>query len=186
MSFKIYTKTGDAGQTSLFGGRRLYKHDLRIESYGTVDELNAYVGLLRDNIKDEKVRQLLKAIQDRLFTIGANLASDPEKDLPAPDLKVADIQLLENEMDLMDKKLPPLKNFILPGGHNTVSYCHVARTVCRRAERLIVALAQQEKVAEIVLKYMNRLSDYFFVLARKLSQDLEVEEVVWNPRKVDE
>lgn len=183
MGFKIYTKTGDAGQTSLFGGRRLHKHHLRIESYGTVDELNAYVGLLRDNVENEEFRTILKAIQDRLFTIGANLASDPEQDLPAPDLKSEDIQLLENEMDRMDESLPALKNFILPGGHTTVSFCHIARTVCRRAERLIVALAQEEPVAEVVLKYMNRLSDYLFILARKLSQDLGVEEIVWNARK---
>jgi cob(I)alamin adenosyltransferase len=183
MGFKIYTKTGDAGQTSLFGGRRLHKHHLRIESYGTVDELNAYVGLLRDNVENEEVRAILKLIQDRLFTIGANLASDPEQDLPAPDLKNEDIQLLENEMDRMDESLPALKNFILPGGHTTVSFCHIARTVCRRAERLIVALAQEEPVAEVVLKYMNRLSDYLFILARKLSQDLGVEEIVWNARK---
>lgn len=183
MSFKIYTKTGDSGQTSLFGGRRLHKHHLRIESYGTVDELNAFVGLLRDNTESDEVRAVLKSIQDRLFTIGANLASDPEQDLPSPDLKEEDIQVLEKEMDRMDESLPPLKNFILPGGHTTVSFCHIARTVCRRAERLIVALAQEEKVAEVVLKYMNRLSDYFFILARRLSQELEVEEIVWNPRK---
>lgn len=183
MGFKIYTKTGDAGKTSLFGGRRLHKHHLRIESYGTVDELNAYVGLLRDQIEEEEVRFVLKQIQDRLFTIGANLASDPEKELPAPDLKEEDIQLLESQMDSMDEQLPLLKNFILPGGHTTVSFCHIARTVCRRSERLIVALGQEEAVAEIILKYMNRLSDYFFILARKLAQDLGVSEVVWNPRK---
>ncbi len=182
MSFKIYTKTGDAGQTSLFGGRRLHKHHLRIESYGTVDELNAFTGLVRDAIEDDEIREVLKEIQDRLFTIGANLASDPEKELPAPDLLDTDIQLLEKEMDRMDADLPPLKNFILPGGHFTVSYCHLARTVCRRAERRVVALSQEEEVSEIVIKYLNRLSDYFFILARSMSQNLGAEEVVWQNR----
>ncbi len=183
MGFKIYTKEGDSGQTSLFGGRRLSKHHLRIESYGTIDELNAYLGLLRDNVPDEEVNEVLKNIQDRLFTIGANLASDPDKELPAPDLREEDVQLLEKEMDRMDENLPPLKNFILPGGHTTVSFCHIARTVCRRAERLVVALAHEEEVAEIILKYMNRLSDYFFILARKLTQDLGADEVIWKARK---
>jgi len=183
MGFKIYTKAGDAGQTSLFGGRRLSKHHLRIESYGTVDELNAYVGLLRDSTEDESVREVLKNVQDRLFTIGANLASDPDKEISAPDLEEADVEGLEKEMDRMEESLPPLKNFILPGGHTTVSFCHIARTVCRRAERLIVALAHEEEVPEIILKYMNRLSDYFFILARKLSRDLGAEEVVWIARK---
>lgn len=183
MSFKIYTKTGDKGNTSLFGGRRIQKSHQRIESYGTIDELNSYIGLLRDVIEEEELRIMLKTIQDRLFTIGANLASDPEKDLPSPDLSDSDIKILEDQMDEMDKTLPPLKNFILPGGHMVVSFCHIARTVCRRAERLVVGLSNQEKVADIILQYLNRLSDYLFILARKLGKDLGAEEVIWVPRK---
>ena len=183
MAFKIYTKTGDKGQTSLFGGKRLAKHHLRIEAYGTVDELNVYVGLVRDNAENEAIRALLKDIQDRLFTIGATLATDPDKALSTPDLHISDIEVLERAIDEMETELPPLKNFILPGGHTTVSFCHLARVVCRRAERLSVALDEAEGVDNIVLKYLNRLSDYFFVLSRKLAKDLGVEEVTWNARK---
>lgn len=183
MSFKIYTKTGDQGSTSLFGGRRVSKSHLRIDSYGTVDELNSYIGFLRDVTEDESIRTFLKEIQDRLFTIGANLASDPEKELPSPDITMTDVERLEEQMDQMDAALPPLRNFILPGGHMTVSVCHIARTVCRRAERLVVSLAQEEKVADIILKYLNRLSDYLFILARKIGKDLGAEEVIWIPRK---
>lgn len=183
MAFKIYTKTGDQGETGLFGGKRLPKYHLRIEAYGTVDELNAYLGLVRDSIHNEQARNILKEIQDRLFTIGANLASDPDKSMSTPDLLPADVEALETQMDEMDASLAPLKNFILPGGHPAVSYCHVARTVCRRAERQVVALAANEPVENIVLIYLNRLSDYLFVLGRKVAQDLGVEEVAWQPRK---
>ena len=183
MAFKIYTKTGDKGETGLFGGKRLPKYDLRIESYGTVDELNSYIGLLRDFLQDEATRDFLKAIQDRLFTIGANLASDPDKSMSTPDLLESDVQALEQQMDRMDETLPALKNFILPGGHPTVSYCHIARTVCRRAERQVVALAANEAVDEIIMVYLNRLSDYLFVLSRKVAQDLNVAEVSWHARK---
>ncbi|MBK9490111.1 MAG: cob(I)yrinic acid a,c-diamide adenosyltransferase [Haliscomenobacter sp.] len=183
MAFKIYTKTGDKGETGLFGGKRLPKYDLRIESYGTVDELNSYIGLLRDFLQDEATRDFLKAIQDRLFTIGANLASDPDKSMSTPDLLETDVQALEQQMDRMDETLPALKNFILPGGHPTVSYCHIARTVCRRAERQVVALAANEAVDEIIMVYLNRLSDYLFVLSRKVAQDLNVPEVSWHARK---
>lgn len=179
---KIYTKTGDKGETSIFGGKRLLKDDTRIEAYGTVDELNSYIGLIRDNITEEATRELLKKIQDRLFTIGSNLASDPEKKLITPDIFPADIELLEQQMDEMNQTLPALKHFILPGGHSLVSYCHIARCVCRRAERRVVSLSRQEQVEAIVVRYLNRLSDYLFVLARKLSQDLEVAEVAWKPR----
>ncbi len=182
MSFKIYTKTGDEGQTSLFGGRRLPKHHIRIDAYGTVDELNAHIGLLRDGIENQDQRALLKDIQDRLFTIGSNLASDPEKDLPVPDIRDGDIETLEHAMDSMTENLPPLKNFILPGGHQLVSQAHVARCVCRRAERLVVALDAHEKVEPILIRYLNRLSDFLFTLARQLAKDLGVEEVVWKPR----
>ncbi|HFA47616.1 MAG TPA: cob(I)yrinic acid a,c-diamide adenosyltransferase [Bacteroidetes bacterium] len=183
MSFKIYTKTGDAGQTSLFGGRRLPKSHLRIDAYGTVDELNSYVGLLRDAIENDAFRGVLKEIQNRLFTIGSNLAMDPAKNLDPPDIVDSDIELLENQIDEMEAELPPLKNFILPGGHTTVSFCHLARTVCRRAERLVVGLNLQEPVEPLLVRYLNRLSDYLFVLARKLGKDLGAEEVVWKPRK---
>ena len=182
MAFKIYTKTGDAGQTGLFGGKRLSKGHLRIDAYGTVDELNSYLGLIRDSLQDESIRALLKQVQDRLFTIGSNLASDPEKDLITPDIFESDISTLEEQMDKMNGQLPPLKNFILPGGHTIVSFCHIARCVCRRAERRVVSLAQIEKVDEIIIRYLNRLSDFLFVLARSLAQVFEVKEVVWNAR----
>ncbi len=183
MAFRIYTKTGDRGQTALFGGRKVPKSHLRVDAYGTVDELNSFIGLLRDEAADDHIRHVLFEIQHRLFTVGAHLASDPEKSLPTPDLLPSDIELLEHEIDSMDAELPPLRNFILPGGHPTVSHCHVCRTVCRRAERLVVALSEAgEPVEEVVLQYLNRLSDYFFMLSRKLAQDLAAEEVVWNKR----
>ncbi len=183
MSFKIYTKTGDKGETGLFGGKRLPKHHIRIESYGTVDELNSYIGLVRDNINDPETRDLLKEIQDRLFAIGSSLASDPEKNMITPDVKKTDIEVLENAMDNMDANLPALKNFILPGGNTVVSFCHIARCVCRRADRNVVSLHYIENVDELILKYLNRLSDYLFILGRKIALDNGAEEVVWNPRK---
>jgi cob(I)alamin adenosyltransferase len=182
MAFRIYTKTGDKGETALFGGKRLPKNHLRIDAYGTIDELNAFLGLVRDHT-DGTLASLLKSIQDRLFTIGANLASDPDKQMGVPDIVEEDIQLLEQEMDKMDESLPELKHFILPGGHPVVSYCHVARCVCRRAERLVVTLSQQEKVEDILIKYLNRLSDYLFLLGRYQAKELQVEEVKWEPRK---
>lgn len=182
MGFKIYTKTGDKGQTSLFGGRRVSKGYLRIDAYGTVDELNSCIGLLRDHLSDEVLRALLKEIQDRLFTLGANLAADPSKELQKPDLLEEDIKLLEQEMDRMDEGLPELRNFILPGGHPTVSFCHLARCVCRRAERLAVTLAEEEPVDPILIQYLNRLSDYLFILGRRIAFDLGIEEVVWKSR----
>lgn len=180
---KIYTKTGDKGQTSLFGGARLPKNHIRIEAYGTVDELNSYIGLVRDVAENEAVKTVLKEVQDRLFTIGSNLASDPSKDMITPDIYPADITLLETEIDKMMAELPPLRSFILPGGHTTVSFCHIARCVCRRAERLVVALAENEKVEVIIIQYLNRLSDYLFALGRLLAKDLGVEEVKWEARK---
>jgi cob(I)alamin adenosyltransferase len=182
MAFRIYTKTGDKGETSLFGGRRLKKNHIRIESYGTLDELNAHIGLLKDHLEDDSLSTVLKTIQDRLFTIGANLASDPDKSMDVPDIHESDIDLLEKEMDRMDDTLPPLKNFILPGGHPVVSYCHIARCVCRRAERLSVALSEEEYVMPIIIVYLNRLSDYLFILARYLARELGVEEISWKPR----
>jgi cob(I)alamin adenosyltransferase len=183
MSFKIYTKTGDAGQTALFGGKRVAKSDLRVDAYGTVDELNAFTGLLRDHVADEAVQSVLKEVQDRLFTIGSHLASDPAKHPPLPDVLASDITFLETEMDAMDAMLEPLRHFILPGGHTVVSYAHVCRTVCRRAERLVVALHQLDPVEPLVLQFLNRLSDYYFMLGRYLAKMQGVEEVKWIPRR---
>ncbi len=183
MTFKIYTKTGDKGQTSLIGGTRVPKHHIRIETYGTVDELNSYIGLIRDQKIDEHSIETLIEIQDRLFTIGASLASDPEKSkMKIPDLKEEDVVFLEKEIDKMNETLPEMKSFVLPGGHTTVSYCHLARCVCRRAERLTIHLAENSFVADLVIKYLNRLSDYLFVLSRKLTHDLNAKEIPWKPR----
>lgn len=180
---KIYTKKGDKGTTGLIGGTRVLKSSLRIESYGTVDELNSFIGLIRDQEIVQQFKDQLKEIQDRLFTIGSSLACDPDKsNMRIPDLLESDITILESWMDEMDKELPEMKSFVLPGGHSTVSFCHVARCVCRRAERICVDLDQHEFIAELILKYLNRLSDYLFVLSRKLSQDLGAEEIPWKPR----
>lgn len=180
---KIYTKKGDKGQTSLIGGTRVSKHHLRIESYGTVDELNSYIGLIRSQEIDEAQKAILKEIQDRLFTIGSSLASDPERSkMKIPDLHESDVTLLEEEMDKMNEVLPPLKHFILPGGELAVASCHLARCVCRRAERIAVHLSEESFVDEKVLIYLNRLSDYLFVLGRKISYDDKIEENIWVPR----
>jgi cob(I)alamin adenosyltransferase len=180
---KIYTKTGDNGETSLIGGTRVPKYHLRIESYGTVDELNSYVGLIQCQEIDPHAQQVLKEIQDRLFTIGASLAADPERSkMQIPDLKTEDILLLESEMDQMNALLPELKNFVLPGGNTIVAYCHIARCVCRRAERLTVELSANSLVDESIIIYLNRLSDYLFVLSRKLSLNLNSVENIWLPR----
>ena len=180
---KIYTKTGDKGLTSLIGGTRVPKSSLRIECYGTVDELNSYIGLVRDQPVNEARRTLLKEIQDRLFTVGASLASDPEKSkMKIPDLHAEDVTLLEQEMDRMNAELPELRVFVLPGGHQSVSFAHLARCVCRRAERLVIHLAEDEFVADLVVMYLNRLSDYLFVLSRQMAHELGAEEVKWEPR----
>ena len=180
---KIYTKKGDKGQTSLIGGTRVAKHHLRIESYGTVDELNSYIGLIRSQKIDEEQQQILKEIQDRLFTIGASLAADPERSKKKiPDLHESDINLLENEIDRMNEVLPPLKHFILPGGEMSVASCHLARCVCRRAERIAVNLSEESFVDDMVLAYLNRLSDYLFILGRKINYDNKDEENIWIPR----
>ncbi len=183
MAFKVYTKTGDKGHTSLIGGTRLPKHHIRIEAYGTVDELNSWIGLLRDQPIDERSIKTLLEVQDRLFTIGSLLAADPEKNkMKLPVIKEEDVVLLEKEIDAMEETLAPMKSFVLPGGHTTVSYCHLARCVCRRAERAVLRLAENEKVEELTYKYLNRLSDYLFVLSRKLSQDLKAVESPWVAR----
>ena len=180
---KIYTKTGDKGLTSLIGGTRVQKFHLRIECYGTVDELNSYIGLIMCQDIDVHYQKTLKEIQDRLFTVGASLAADPEKSrMKIPDLHDQDIAMLELEMDRMNEVLPELKHFILPGGNTVVSYCHVARCICRRAERFTVQLASESFVDEKMTIYLNRLSDYLFVLARKLNLDAGTEENIWLPR----
>jgi cob(I)alamin adenosyltransferase len=180
---KIYTKTGDKGTTSLIGGTRVSKAHLRINTYGTVDELNSFIGLLRDQPVNETRKDLLKEIQDRLFTIGSHLAMDYEvSKKQLPDLLPTDVTRLEAEMDAMDATLPELRHFILPGGHQSVSFAHLARTVCRRAERMIVELNAEEEVEDHIIIYMNRLSDFLFVLSRKMALDLGIDEVKWFPR----
>src|SRR5690606_2301004 len=180
---KIYTKKGDKGQTSLIGGTKVPKHHLRIESYGTIDELNSYVGLIRSHDIDSGQLQVLKEIQDRLFTIGSSLASDPERSkMQIPDLYDSDITFLEEQIDEMTSKLPPLKHFILPGGGLASSACHLARCVCRRAERLAVHLSETSYVDEKVIRYLNRLSDYFFVLSRQVALDSGNNENICIPR----
>ncbi|MBB6110175.1 cob(I)yrinic acid a,c-diamide adenosyltransferase [Mucilaginibacter lappiensis] len=180
---KIYTKTGDKGFTSLIGGTRVAKHHIRIESYGTVDELNSYIGLIRDQDITDHDKDILKQIQDRLFTIGSSLAADPERSkMVIPDLHMTDVELLEQEMDAMNEKLPELRHFILPGGNNTISFCHIARCICRRAERITVHLAEESPVDEKVNIYLNRLSDYLFTLARKIANEHKIPENQWIPR----
>ena len=180
---KIYTKTGDKGQTGLIGGNRVSKNDLRINAYGTVDELNAHVGLLRDLVEDEQIKLNLLEIQDRLFTAGSLLAvGEKGTKMKLPKLYKENINILESWIDSMDQSLPQMKTFVLPGGHVTVSTCHVTRTVCRRAERLIVELSNEVEVSELVVAYFNRLSDYFFTLSRKLTMDLNAQETPWIPK----
>ena len=182
---KIYTKTGDRGTTSLIGGTKVSKSHLRIDAYGTVDELNSWIGVVSDHTNDEAIKRVLKEIQDRLFTIGSSLACDPEKEpkLKIPDLHEGDITFLESEIDRMSAALPEMKSFVLPGGAPAVSFAHVARCVCRRAERLCVALHEvEEEVEDLVLKYLNRLSDHLFMLSRYIGQLQGVEEIKWQPR----
>ena len=185
MSSKIYTKTGDKGKTSLIGGTKVPKSHMRIESYGTVDELNSYTGLLNDYIKDEHINVLIKEIQDRLFTIGSSLACDPDKEplMKIPDLKEEDVLLLEKEIDKMNESLPLMKSFILPGGHVAISTAHITRCICRRAERICVNMQENNLFVDaLVIKYLNRLSDYLFVLARYIAHQLHVAEIAWKPR----
>lgn len=183
MAFRIYTKTGDKGQTSLIGGTRLPKHHIRIEAYGTVDELNSHIGLLRDVIEDTPTSELLIYIQDRLFTIGSHLAADPLKNkMQLPPVVEEDIVALEKAIDAIDSVVPEMKSFVLPGGHVYVSYCHIARCVCRRAERAVLRLAEQETIDQIHGKYLNRLSDYLFMLSRWLTHHLNTSEIPWKPK----
>lgn len=180
---KIYTRTGDDGTTGLIGGTRVKKYDIRLEAYGTVDELNSYLGVVRSLQTDEHADQMLEKIQHKLFVIGAHLATDNSIALIKKQMPVgqADILMLEQEMDEMNELLPELRNFILPGGSQATSFCHVARTVCRRAERLIVELSDKAEVETDLSIYINRLSDYLFVLSRKVSIDLKVPEILWSP-----
>ncbi|MBP6333914.1 MAG: cob(I)yrinic acid a,c-diamide adenosyltransferase [Bacteroidia bacterium] len=180
---KIYTKKGDDGKTSLIGGTRVSKDHIRIDSYGTIDELNSWIGLLRDQPEYIGHKNILLEIQDRLFTIGSQLAVDPGKSkMKIPEITEEDITLLENKIDLMEKELPEMKSFVLPGGHTMVSYCHIARCVCRRAERMIVHLHEQEKTDPAILKYINRLSDFLFVLSRMMAKKCNADERPWEPR----
>jgi cob(I)alamin adenosyltransferase len=181
---KVYTKTGDKGMTSLIGGTRVPKHHLRIESYGTVDELNSYIGVIRDHKIGEHETAVLIEVQDRLFTIGSLLAADPEKSkMKLPELSIGDIEYLEKEIDKMDEELPPMRNFVLPGGNQAISFCHVARCVCRRAERITVHLSEQSQVDSTIIQYLNRLSDYLFVLSRFLTKKMDAPETPWLPRQ---
>ena len=181
---KIYTKTGDQGTTALYGGARVSKADERVETYGTVDELNAHIGLLRDQTVNEDRTALFQTIQDTLFVIGSHLATDPNKEsMKLPPLTEDPVQELEQSIDAMDDRLPPMKYFILPGGHPAVSVCHIARCVCRRAERQVVRFSQHEAIDPIIVVYLNRLSDWLFVLARTMGVALGVEEIPWKPEK---
>ena len=185
MAIKIYTKTGDKGQTSLIGGTRVPKHHIRIEAYGTVDELNSHIGLVRDLITEKHSQyKLLVEVQDRLFTMGSILAADPEKSkMKLPELHESDIELLEKAIDEMDKVLPLMKHFVLPGGHPTISQVHIARCICRRAERNVLHLNEVSPVNELTFKYLNRLSDHLFTLSRQLALDYKATETPWLPRQ---
>lgn len=188
---KIYTKTGDTGTTSLYGGTRVPKHHLRIESYGTVDELNSQIGLVRDQNIDHRSKDHLLKIQNELFTIGAMLATPSDKELlkngkerlNIPKISLESVIFLEEAIDEMNEDLAPMTHFILPGGHQTVSFCHIARCICRRTERLVTHLNEIEAINPDILTYVNRLSDFLFVLARKLSNDLSAKEIPWIPKK---
>jgi cob(I)alamin adenosyltransferase len=180
---KIYTKTGDQGTTALFGGKRVSKADLRIDTYGTIDELNSWMGLLRDFEVNSAKKDILIDIQDRLFTIGSILATEPgNTKVKIPSLNQQDVERLEKDIDTMELTLEPMRFFVLPGGHQNVSYGHIARTVCRRAERLVIALNNQEPVDSLVIMYLNRLSDFLFVLCRWMSKRLNADEIAWHPK----
>lgn len=183
---KVYTRKGDKGNTGLIGGTRVPKYSLRIDSYGTVDELNSFLGLLRDRALSEFYKEEMIYIQDRLFTIGSWLASDPEKGkMQLPDILESDIEHLEKGIDEMDQKLEPMRFFVLPGGHETVSFCHIARCVCRRAERLVTELNEESELNPLILAFLNRLSDYLFVYGRLASSELGAEEIPWKPKMND-
>lgn len=184
MEFKIYTKGGDKGQTSLLGGTRVPKYHIRIDAYGTVDELTSYIGLVRDIITKSHYKEILLQVQNNLFALESHLAADsPESAKNLPGITEDDILILENEIDKMNEVLPELRSFILPGGNPAISYCHIARTICRRAERLTIKLSEEYQVDDLLIKYLNRLSDYLFVLARKVAFDLNIPDTLWKPHK---
>ena len=180
---KIYTKTGDTGKTSLVGGTRVSKSHERIEAYGTIDELNAFIGLLKDELSFDEIKENLLNIQENLFVLGSLIAYDGLKKVELPNLKEEDISILEKHIDEMETMLPNLKNFILPGGHIAVSKCHVCRVICRRSERLVIKLSENHEINPLHVKYLNRLSDYFFILSRRLAQLYKVAEIPWVARK---
>ncbi len=181
---KIYTKTGDQGTTGLLSGTRVPKHHIRLESYGTVDELNSWLGLLRDALPEHPQSQFLMSVQNHLFAIGSHLAVEPGKaNFELPKIEESDVEAIEKQIDAMNAVLPPLRNFILPGGHPAVSQIHVARTVCRRAERCVSHLAETTEVSGVILRFINRLSDYLFVLSRLISKEKDAIETPWTPRK---
>lgn len=179
---KIYTKTGDEGQTSLFGGTRVSKDDLRIEAYGTTDELNAFIGQLISSIGNEQTISILFGFQNDIFVIGSMLSMPPDKQFDIPMVKEEDIGRIENEIDNMESGLEPLRNFILPSGSGAISLCHICRTVARRAERRVVSLEHSEEVNPLIKKYLNRLSDFFFVLSRFVAAESGVKETIWKPK----
>jgi len=183
MDWKIYTKGGDKGETALIGGTRVPKYHQRIEAYGTIDELKSYIGLIRDLSEEDAVRELLFEIQDRLFTTESLLAADSiESTEKLPKLHEEDVVLLEKSIDKMNESLPALSSFIMPGGHVLASHAHIARTICRRAERLTIKVGEEFAIDPLCIKYLNRLSDYLFVLARKFAHELGGKEINWKPR----
>lgn len=180
---KIYSKSGDKGITSLINGKRIPKSHIRIEAYGTIDELISYCGLLNDLYNNNYYRPLLSTIQDKLMTIASILANDSEIQDPSfPQLNEEDISRLEKEIDLIDSKLTPLTSFIIPGGDPLISFCHITRTICRRAERKVSSLSEESEINPLILIYLNRLSDFLFVLARLISNDLNIKEIRWHPK----
>ena len=183
MKSKIYTKTGDDGTTGLVGGTRVKKSEMRLEAYGTIDELNSWLGLIRSVTDDTEVKDLLYAVQSNLFICGSKLASDEKGKQISGNLNITreEILRLENAIDAFDMELDPLQSFILPGGSALVGYCHIARTVCRRAERRIVQLTETTEVDDVIIRYVNRLSDFLFVLSRKTGRDTGIAEVPWKP-----
>lgn len=185
MALKIYTKTGDDGTTSLIGGTKVLKSNIRIDAYGTIDELNSYIGLLGDHCKINEISNILAEVQDRLFTIGSSLACDPDKEtkMKIPDLLDEDVLNLEGAIDQMNTVLPDMKFFIMPAGNIVVSTAHITRCICRRAERCCVQMqAEHLFIDPLVIKYLNRLSDYLFILARFIGNKMAIPEIAWRPR----
>ncbi len=183
---KVYTRTGDKGTTALIGGKRVKKYNDRIEAYGTADELTSYLGLIRDSILDANIKDQISVIQNNLMVLGGELAADDNFDLnKIPTVKNHYIVWLEQRIDELEEELPPITVFVLPGGHMAVSHCHVARTICRRAERRTILLSEEHQISDLIIQYLNRLSDYLFVLSRKLSKDFNVNEILWEPNLED-